>query len=161
MGVLAYVCQEEEMTSYPAQYFTDTAGLTLDGRGKWRTAACGFHGGSDSMRINISNGAWVCMAGCGARGGDVLAYHMAAQGMEFVEAAKSLGAWAAGGVQPNRQRPAALSPRYALEVLALECILVAISATNIANGVQLSNGDRERLHLAAARISRIAGDYKP
>ena len=58
----------------PVGYFEER-GLVLTGpaRAKWRTTACTFHGGSDSMRINTQTGAWVCMAGCGAKGGDVLA----------------------------------------------------------------------------------------
>lgn len=67
-------------------------GLRLDGRGKWRTTACRFHGGSDSMRVNTETGGWVCMA-CNAKGGDVLAYQMAAHGQDFISAAKELDAW--------------------------------------------------------------------
>ena len=55
----------------PIGYF-EGMGLNLRGPGKWKTTRCEFHGGSDSMRVNTSSGAWVCMA-CGAKGGDVLA----------------------------------------------------------------------------------------
>lgn len=44
--------------------------------------------------------AFACMAGCGARGGDVLAFHMATTGDEFIEAAKALGCWIDDG-QPS------------------------------------------------------------
>ena len=103
--------------------FYENTGLRLAGRGKWRTTACAFHDGSDSMRINLQTGAFVCMAGCGARGGDVLAYHMALTGLEFVEAAKALGAWRADGTAAPA-RPAPLSPRAALEVLQFEAIFM-------------------------------------
>ena len=76
----------------PQGYF-EGQGLVLVGRGPWRTTGCAFHGGSDSMRVNLRSGGFCCMAGCGARGGDVLAYHMAAHGLGFVEAAQDLGAW--------------------------------------------------------------------
>ena len=62
------------------------------------------------MRVNTQTGAYCCMAGCGARGGDVLAYHMAAHGLAFVDAAKALGAWIDDGrlppSRPTRRNPA-------------------------------------------------------
>jgi hypothetical protein len=39
----------------PIAYF-EGEGLKLDGRGKWRTTECRFHGGSDSMRVNTASG---------------------------------------------------------------------------------------------------------
>jgi hypothetical protein len=136
--------------------FYEERGLKLTGRGKWRTTACTFHGGSDSMRINTDSGAFVCMAGCGARGGDVLAYEMADTGAEFVEAAKALGAWIDDGRPATQHKPAALSPRQALEVLAAECMLVAIAAGNVAHGVVLSDEHRKRVLQAAGRIENVA-----
>lgn len=43
----------------PAGYFA-SQGLTLKGphRSPSQTTACNFHGGSDSMRVNIINGAY-------------------------------------------------------------------------------------------------------
>lgn len=76
----------------PLAYY-ESIGLVLKGKGDWRTTACGLHGGSDSMRINVKRGGFICMAGCVARAGDVLAYEMARTGVGFVEAAKALGAW--------------------------------------------------------------------
>ena len=60
----------------PVGYY-ESQGLTLKGSrsAKWRTTRCEFHGGSDSMRVNVTNGAFKCMA-CNVGGGDVLAYHM-------------------------------------------------------------------------------------
>lgn len=74
----------------PVEYF-ERQGLRLVGVGKWRTAACQFHGGSDSLRINTDTGGWCCMA-CGAKGGDVLGYHQQVHGLEFLAAARELGA---------------------------------------------------------------------
>ena len=89
----------------PASYF-ESQGLKLTGprSAKWKTTECAFHGGSDSMRVNVHSGGWVCMA-CGAKGGDVLAYQMAAHGLEFVDAAKALGAWVDDGRPHTPQRP--------------------------------------------------------
>ena len=139
----------------PAAYY-EAQGLTFrERKGKWRTTACKFHGGSDSMRINLHSGAFVCMAACGARGGDVLAYHMAVHGLEFVTAAKELGAWVEDG-KPAPSRPTPLPARDALAVLAAESNLVAIAAANVAHGVVLTGVDLSRLLQAAGRINRIA-----
>jgi hypothetical protein len=110
------------------------------------------------MRVNIQTGSFRCMA-CGASGGDVLAYEMQLTGGEFVDAAKSLGAWTDDGKPRRPQKPTALPPRAALEVLGFEATLVAIAAGNVAKGVTLTDADRQRLLLCAARISRIAGEF--
>lgn len=142
----------------PQAYF-EGEGLKLTTRGKWRTSACIFHGGSDSMRINMTTGAWVCMS-CGAKGGDVLSYHMQAHGKEFIEAAKALGAWVEDGRPVTHQKPAPLPPRAALEVLSFEAMLAAVAAGNIANGINLTGNDRSRLLIAANRINKLAEVYQ-
>lgn len=140
----------------PQGYYTERAGLTFrERRGKWRTTACNFHGSSDSLRVNLDSGAFVCMAGCGARGGDVLAYHMAHAGLDFITAAKELGAWVEDGNQAPA-RPTPLPARDALAVLAVESNVVAVAAANVAHGVTLTQVDLQRLMLAAGRIARIA-----
>ena len=140
-----------------ANYF-ENQGLILKGprSAKWKTTACNFHGGSDSMRVNDASGAWVCMAGCGARGGDILAYHMAKHCLGVIEAAKDLGAWVEDGKPQTQQRPAPLTPRAALTVLAYEANVAAVAAGNIGQGTALTDIDRGRLMRASARINRIA-----
>lgn len=140
----------------PLDYFTGTVSLKFrERRGKWRTTECRFHGGSDSMRINIVSGSFVCMAGCGARGGDIVAYHMAAHGLGFIDAARALGAWTGGDRPPARPTP--LTARDALQVLAVECNVAAVAAANVAHGVALTSIDLERLLTAAGRINAIGG----
>ena len=144
----------------PAGYY-EAQGLRLTGprSAKWRTTTCAFHGGSDSMRVNLHTGGFCCM-NCGARGGDVLAYEMAVSGLEFVEAARRLGAWVDDDrAPPPPARPAPLSPRAALEVLAFESLLVAVAADTLARGGSLSLVDAERVKTCASRINRIAGYY--
>lgn len=137
----------------PVAYF-EGEGLTFMGRGPWRTTGCRFHGGSDSMRVNTISGAWVCMA-CNAKGGDVLAYHMAEHGLDFIRAAKALGAWKDDG-KPDRQRkPKPILATDAIRLLAFESTLAAVAAGNLANGVALSDEDRLRLLTAARRIAHI------
>ena len=142
----------------PASYY-EAEGLKLDGRGKWRTTECKFHGGSDSMRINLASGGYCCM-NCGEKGGDVLAYHMATHGLEFVDAAKALGAWVDDGRPVQQHKPAPLPPRAALQVIGFEASLAAIAAANIANGVALSGVDLSRLLTAANRITRLVEAYE-
>lgn len=139
----------------PATYF-ENQGLTLKGprSAPWKTIPCNFHGGSDSMRVNVATGAWVCMS-CGEKGGDVLAYEIKDSGREFVDAAKALGAWIDDGREPVRHKPTPLSPRQALSVMARESILVAIEATRVANGLILTESDLGRLRLAAQRINTL------
>ncbi len=138
-------------------YF-EAQGLALVGRGKWRTTECRFHDGSDSMRINVASGAWVCMA-CNAKGGDVLAYHMAANCLDFAGAAKDLGAWQDDGNPSRSYRPKPLPAGQAISVLAFEANLTAIAAANLAHGVLLSDKDRSRLLVAAGRIQHVAEVY--
>ena len=142
----------------PVSYF-ENRGLALKGPGKWKTTACAFHDGSDSMRVNTSNGAWGCMS-CGAKGGDVLAYEMQFTGAEFVEACKALGAWVEDGRAPVQHKPSPLTPRQALSVLAFESTLVAVAAGNTGKGVVLSDVDKARLMTAAGRINLIAEGFQ-
>ncbi len=144
----------------PTSYF-EAQGLKPSGprSAKWKTTACPFHGGSDSMRVNTATGAWVCMA-CGEKGGDVLAYQMAVTGAEFVDAAKALGAWVDDGKPHTPQKPALLSPRAALSVMAFEATLTAVAAGNMAYGVNLTDLDRARLLKAANRINWLVEAYR-
>jgi hypothetical protein len=139
----------------PADYF-ELHGLRLKGphSAKWKTTNCNFHGGSDSMRVNVATGAWVCM-NCHVKGGDVLAYEMTASGRDFVDAAKALGCWVDDGRPPVQTKPTPLSPRLALSVMAFESTLAAVAAGNVANGVMLADADRARLMVAANRINRL------
>ncbi len=150
---------ERDRLPDPLSYY-ESEGLRLTGprKAKWKTTECRAHGGSDSMRINIATGAFKCMA-CGVGGGDVLAYHVQIHGLEFVEAAKVLGAWVEDGRPHRQQKPTALSPRAALEVLGFESTIVAVAAGNLAKGCQLTEQDRQRVLICAGRINRIVEDF--
>ena len=85
--------------------YLEGEGLRLKGprTAKWKTTECRFHGGSDSMRVNVATGAFKCM-NCGVGGGDVLDYHMQLYGLEFVQAAQAtLTAVAAGNLAAGHQ----------------------------------------------------------
>ncbi len=143
----------------PATYF-ENQGLTLKGprSAKWKTTTCNFHGGSDSMRVNVATGAWVCMS-CGEKGGDVLAYAIKDSGREFVDAAKALGCWVDDGRTQVQTRPTPLSPRQAMTVLAFEATLISVAGENVAFGVALSDADRARVRLATNRMVRLFEDF--
>jgi len=73
--------------------YYQSQGMILKGGGHWRDAICPFHPDTKpSLRIHVEKGAYRCMS-CGARGGDVLAFHMRRYNLGFVEACKQLGAW--------------------------------------------------------------------
>lgn len=140
-----------------ALIYYDGQGLTFrERKGKWRTTSCFNCASSDAMRVNTDSGAFVCMTGCGARGGDVVAYHQAAHGLGFIDAAKELGAWIDDGRDMGRTKPTPLPARDALVVLAAEANLVAVAAANVAHGVMLTQIDLSRLLTASGRITRIA-----
>lgn len=77
----------------PDEYFR-REGVNLRGGGLWRSALCPFHEDrSPSFRVNMRDGGFYCH-GCGAAGGDVLAFHMRKHGFRFIDAARDLGALA-------------------------------------------------------------------
>ena len=139
----------------PLGYY-EAQGLTFrERKGKWRTTRCDFHQGSDSMRVNVSTGAWVCMS-CGIHGGDVLAYEMQLTGADFVSAAKALGCWTDDGKPAIQSKPTPISARAALQALSFEALLVAMEAARVAKGATPTEADKARVLAASNRIIRIA-----
>ncbi len=61
----------------------------------WLTTRCCFHPDRHpSLSINMRTGGYCChVPQCGARGGNVLDFHMQRHGLDFVTAARELGAW--------------------------------------------------------------------
>jgi hypothetical protein len=92
---------------------------------------------------------------CGASGGDALALHMAIAGMDFVDAAKDLGAWVADG-RPGPITPTRLSPRDALTALASDLHLVAVIISDLRRGTTPSENDWRAFLGAARRVLHIA-----
>lgn len=77
----------------PVNYFA----VRLDGFKKAGShrhkALCPFHGErTASFMIENATGKWKCF-GCGQGGSSVLSFHMDRYGLDFVTAAKELGAW--------------------------------------------------------------------
>lgn len=139
-------------------YF-DSEDVRLVGRGAWKTGPCQFHGGGDSLRVNTKSGGWVCMA-CGVKGGDVLSYHMQMYGMEFVEAAKALGAY----VEDDRRytgktTPTTLSARDAMQVIAHELLVLFVVIADIRAGVIPPDDDWQRFVVGAGRVETLAREF--
>ena len=96
------------------------------------------------------------MAGCGARGGNVLTYHMAAHGLGFVEAAKALGAYRDDGKHHRgTTRPLPVPARALLEVAAFELMVCTMVLADALNG-RLTDADFDRFRDAAGRVIHIA-----
>lgn len=75
-----------------ATYYHRELGTPVNATG-WRSVRCPFHDDTHaSFSINADSGGFVCHA-CGVKGGDVLAFHRQRYGLDFVSAAKELGAW--------------------------------------------------------------------
>lgn len=141
----------------PVSYF-EAQGLPMPKGKAWVSTKCAFHGGRVTMRIHKPSGSWKCMS-CMQGGGDILAYHMKLHGLEFVQAAKELGAWVDDGKPEFQRKPTALPPIRALQVLATESNLIAIAGHNVHNGVALTEEDLHRVRVAARRIDQIQKDY--
>ncbi len=76
----------------PSKYFKGQ-GLNLSGGLEWKTVLCPFHEDTKpSLRVRLDEGCFCCMA-CGAKGGDVLAFHRMKYGLGFKDACVELGAW--------------------------------------------------------------------
>src|SRR5574344_1475432 len=129
----------------PLGYY-ESQGLTFrERKGRWRTTRCDFHQGSDSMRVNVQTGAWVCMA-CGVHGGDVLSYEMQLTGADFVSAAKTLGCWSDDGKPTTQNKPTPIPARAALQALSFEALLVAVEAARVAKGAKPTDRKSTRLN---------------
>ena len=142
-------------------YF-DAEDVRLIGPGRWKTGPCHLHGGSDSLRVNTVSGGWCCMS-CGAKGGDVLAFHMQRHDMPFVDAARALGAYVDGvrGGDVMQTRPATLPARDAMQLAALELQVAMVVISDIKAGVVPSDADWQRFLICAGRVGALAGEYQP
>lgn len=76
----------------PAVYYSQEI-QNLKIKSEWIQTHCCFHDDSKpSLGINMNDGHFRCFA-CGAKGGDILAFHRLRYGMSFTEAVDYFGAW--------------------------------------------------------------------
>lgn len=84
---------DKDLLPDPKDYFMQTVGLKLKGRGVWRMAKCPFHDDTtESLAVQVVLGCFKCHA-CGAKGGDLIAFHMQLKGCGFKQACIDLGIW--------------------------------------------------------------------
>ena len=140
-------------------YF-ESEGVHLVGRGPWKTGPCDIHDGSDSLRVNTQSGGWRCM-NCEAHGGDVLAYHMQRYGLEFVEAARLLGAYVDDGKHyTGLTKPATLSARDAMQLASFELLVALVVIHDIREGVIPNDDDWHRFIESSRRVETLAQEYR-
>ncbi|MDN3920402.1 CHC2 zinc finger domain-containing protein [Roseateles violae] len=140
----------------PADFYGNE-GLALIGPGLWKTTRCVFHGGSDSMRISMENGAYRCMA-CGQSGGDVLNYYMEVHGAEFMEAAEALAATLDDGKPQQPRRKTTLTATAALAQIQAEAWFVACTALATADAIK-EPAARARLIEASRTIQNVMQEF--
>ncbi len=85
------MCFDPDQLPHPEDYYSD-CGLRMAGSGKRRTTCCNFCECRNTLRVNVSTGAFHCRD-CGASGDDVLDHRMAVYDESVEQAAKALGAW--------------------------------------------------------------------
>ena len=143
----------------PQSYF-ESEDVHLVGLGQWKTGPCHFHGGSDSMRVNVRSGAWRCMA-CTLHGGDVSAHHMQRHGLDFVAAARQLGAYVEDGKPYRGQtKPATIPARDAMELAATGLREAVLVISDIRAGVIPSDQDWQLFLERAGQIEQLAMEYR-
>lgn len=139
--------------------FFESNGVPLVGRGKWRSGPCIFHGGSDSFRVNVETGGWRCM-NCGASG-DLVKFVMERDGVDFVTAARTLGAYVDDGRDHRgQQAPAPLPARDAMELAARELLVAVVVISGIRAGKIPSDDDWLRFLDMANSVETLAMEYR-
>ena len=142
------------------QGYAATQALTLHGRGKWLSVLCDFHTDTaPSMRVNVESGGWICMA-CGAKGGDVLAHYMQRTGIDFVAAARELGAWDEGQGRHTERKPRSLSGSDAMQVVAQELLILCIVISDVRRGIIPGDPDWQRFLVGAGRVEALAMEFR-
>lgn len=117
----------------PLTFYQDR-GLILQPGKKWRSTSCEFHNSKSTMRINMNSGGFTCMGQCGAKGGSVLDYYMAINGVDFYTAAKALGAIEDDGTPYTGPKRPSRIPAHDLLILAssdlYQCSMVVSTLLN-------------------------------
>jgi CHC2 zinc finger len=121
--------------------------------------ACPIHGGTNasSLSVSRSTGAWKCF-NCEAHGTDVIDFIRQRDGLGFIAAASVFGAWVPDGTNAPKQSTQRIGYMAALEILSLECVVLAQEAHRIQSGKLVTDADVERLMEAAGRVQGVCAD---
>lgn len=117
--------------------FYQSRGLVLQPGKEWRRTSCEFHMSRRTMFVNMKSGAFVCYGQCGAKGGSVLDYHMAINGISFYKAAKELGAIELNG-QPytGPKRPTRIPAHDLLQLAKKDLYMCATVISAVAQAIK-------------------------
>jgi hypothetical protein len=83
---------DRDLLLIPAVYYqSEFPGLKVTA--KWMNVHCCFHEDKfPSLGLHMISGGFHCF-GCGAKGGDIVAFHMQRYGMSFIDTVTFFGAW--------------------------------------------------------------------
>jgi len=131
--------------------------LRENGRDRWR-ACCPAHGGNNSSGLSIGVGEYGCVLlrcwqGCSVE------QVAAALGLEMTNLFPPRPQRAGDGHAPLKRRRL-ISAGQALDLLDSEATLVFVCAADLAAGKSLDGPTRERLTLAAARVSMLREEVR-
>jgi hypothetical protein len=93
-----------ELLPPPRTFYQHEFGSALGRKRRgWAQTKCCFHDGHSktSLSLNLNEGHFCCFS-CGARGHDLIAFVRLRYKVDFVTAAKSLGAWDETGKPPKK-----------------------------------------------------------
>lgn len=83
---------DKSLLPTPAAYYKDQF-PKMKIKSEWVTVQCCFHDdGTPSLGLNMENGHFRCHS-CGAKGGDIIAFHMRLNNLGFCKAVSVLGGW--------------------------------------------------------------------
>jgi hypothetical protein len=85
---------------------------------------------------------------------------MQLHGLDFMAAARAMGAVREGQVVQRTHKPATLAPRDALAVLHIDAIFLFVYASNLHQGVVLTDDDRRALGDCVRRIGLICSEIR-
>ncbi len=139
----------------PADYFESRGQKVVGKRGKNPRTTCGIHGGKNfNLSFRRDTGQWHCFS-CDAKGGSVLDYAMQSDGLDFVAACKSLGAWIDDGQTYTPKRPKPIPTSEAQAILEFEELLVRIEEKHAERYIVPTLQTHDRLLIALQRIEKI------
>ena len=142
----------------PIQYY-ESVGHVFRSKGEWMKTNCEIHGGSDSMNIHKSSGAFRCWS-CGVNGGGIISYHMQRFKVDFQQTCRDLGVNIENSLKRPPDKPKPLPPTRAIELMSMEARIVWMLLAKIKAGKQLENHEIESLKTSSREIMRIAEIYE-
>ncbi len=144
----------------PVSYFEGRGQKIVGKHGKRFRTSCAIHGGdSETLSVLREDGGFNCFS-CGAKGGNIVDYAMQADGVDFVTACKSLGAWVDDGHPLTPKCPKPIPRNVAMVILEFETLLNRIEDMHFARYIVPTLETHNRLLVATERIEQITEVFK-